>query len=117
MRQVRWVVGAGARHLPDLPEGYHTAPRAQAWQDRPAVGWHAAPRVPRGRALPGRGDGASGPAWSGDGAFPERTAYPSPSRAGTGRHEPAAHPAPDDTGRWGRGRQIRLDTEEVALAR
>ena len=26
------MVDAGARHLPDLPEGYHTAPRAQAWQ-------------------------------------------------------------------------------------
>ena len=38
VRQVRWVVGAGARHLPDLPEGYHAAPRAQAWQDRPGGG-------------------------------------------------------------------------------
>ena len=52
---------AGARHLLDLPEGYHTTPRAQAWQDRPAVGWHAAPGVSCGRALPGRGDGTSAP--------------------------------------------------------
>jgi hypothetical protein len=57
----RSVVGVSARHLLDLPEGYHTTPRAQAWQDRLAVGSHAAPEVPRGRALPGRGDGASAP--------------------------------------------------------
>ena len=26
------------------------------------------------------------------------------------------HPAPDDTGRWGRGRQIRLDTVEATVS-
>ena len=31
--------GVGARHLLDLPKGYHTAPRAQAWQGRRRRAW------------------------------------------------------------------------------
>ena len=46
----RRVVVGGVRHPVDLPEGYHTAPRAQAWQAKRAVGVEAAPGAPRGRA-------------------------------------------------------------------
>lgn len=37
----RWV--GWVRHPADLPEGYHAAPRRQAWQPRPAVSRDAAP--------------------------------------------------------------------------
>jgi hypothetical protein len=50
------------------------------------------------------------------GAFPERTTYPRPARAGTRRHEAAAQASRDDTGRASRSRRVRFDTEEVALA-
>src|SRR6185312_8972300 len=42
----------------DLPEGYHTAPRRRSWRGRPAVSSRAAHERPRGRAAPGRRDGA-----------------------------------------------------------
>jgi len=48
----------GERHPVDLPEGYHAAPRAQAWQGRRRLGQQAAPGVRRGRATPGLRDAA-----------------------------------------------------------
>ena len=61
----------GARHHNDLPEGYHTAPRAQAWQGRRRLGGELLPGcravgrcqveemalAPRawGRSIPGAG--------------------------------------------------------------
>jgi hypothetical protein len=57
-------VGVGwVWHPADLPEGYHAAPRGQAWQPRPAVGRDAAPGEPRGRAMPGRRDATRLPAF------------------------------------------------------
>jgi hypothetical protein len=56
----RWV--GWVWHPVDLPEGYHTAPRGQAWRARPAVGRDAAPGEPRGRAMPGRRDATQLPA-------------------------------------------------------
>ena len=52
-REVR--AGAGwdgaVRHLLDLHKGYHTPPRAHAWQDQPAVGIIGAPGVARGQGF------------------------------------------------------------------
>lgn len=55
--------GSGVWHSADLPEGYHAAPRGQAWEARPVVGRDAAPGEPRGRAKPGRRDAARLPAF------------------------------------------------------
>jgi hypothetical protein len=43
-------------HPINLPEGYHTVPRGQAWEAQPVVGRNIAPGAPRGRAAPGRRD-------------------------------------------------------------
>ena len=79
-RAWRWVRGesAGARHLLDLPEGYHAAARGQAWVgDRqyrrgvPPSGGVIGLRQVEEMALRHSG-------W-GSGAFPERTPYPHPA--------------------------------------
>lgn len=64
------VVGAGPRHLLNLPEGYRTSiPGARF--GRSAGGWtgKVRPGTSRGRALPGRGDGAPAPHWLGNGTW------------------------------------------------
>jgi hypothetical protein len=35
VRAAVWAGGQGARHLDDLPEGYHATGRGQAWQVGP----------------------------------------------------------------------------------
>ena len=58
-RSRRWPRSAGGRrlgcgavrHLLDLHKGYHTPPRAHAWQDQPAVGIIGAPGVARGQGF------------------------------------------------------------------
>ena len=76
----RWV--RGTRHLLDLPEGYRTrTPGARS--GRSAGGWsgRVRPGTSRGRALPGRGDGAPVPHWSGS----------TTARKAAGRHHDASH--------------------------